>query len=711
MDRTDIKIAESSAEELIGQLSVLPLDVQLRRVLEFLSTIDEYTEQLAQLTSQVWAYLVQNELWKAGSMTLEEVKAIINWPEVCKRIVRYQETQKRKSRDGAGIQKHWSCLASEALPKEIRPTYMSANLLRHLYRLSKICPELERAQTLLRDTMKGRLQKPGSYKMAYILAVDVTRAIEQAESVKEGGDGSAVADAARSDDKGTKGNSTEQIEQQHDHEQRKYKEEGCSCPASLRGLFPRPGIRLTDSEGLALLEQAQKGVGLCRLCHRHLRLLAAGGFGLYNNKGQEVICRRLNQVYRYRSKLAKLRQRNPGWFRRSQRGVMAQDVLGIYRYEQVKEADFDFEAMQVFERFAGVGSWEEWQRDGTINIPGVFSYLEQAGLRGMIDEEFAIYRHHYHALEGKPRLGWLRNMYYSLIQQLARQDPVWYALTAAARPDRGWRLVSYPYITKDTDAGGETTGFLHMDLDVSRYIADGRGGSRLSSSLSVDDEEMDGCTVVVKGMQRHIGAWYSRLLQRGWKGCGRTTNCNSSTYTAEDRKEWGEVVGVPCRAWGVRITLPQIIHGSTARSVRRRRTVLPWFMQISADHEQLEVEGCVGWSELRRCHLDLEVPRRDPSGYGPGAGVGMSRFGGSVVLGSSSALGDALVGRRKWTDPEVKRERNVLLGADARAAAEYVWGVRSRMVEQYRVAFQSMVRTEREQFGQQSYFAGVRGKE
>jgi hypothetical protein len=287
---------------------------------------------------------------------------------------------------------------------------------------------------------------------------------------------------------------------------------------------------------------------------------------------------------------------------------------------------------------------------------------------------------------------------------------VWYALTVAARPDKLWRLISYPYVTKDTDRGGEATGFLHLDLDLQAFVEDGQGSNRLTSSLSLDDEEEDGCTVVAKGFHQHIRAWFRQLLQRGWKGSGPTTNC-SSAYQAEDRAKWGEPVGVPCPAWGVRITLPQLIHGSTPVSRRRRRTILPWFMGIDQDHEKLEVPGCVGWGEVRRCHLDLEVPARDPSGYGHRLGAPRERFAGSVMLGSSSALGDALVGRRKWTDLEAMWERDTLLGGDGEAAWNYVQGVRARLVEQYLATFSSMVRAEQEQFLEKSYFvAGQQGE-
>jgi hypothetical protein len=52
------------------------------------------------------------------------------------------------------------------------------------------------------------------------------------------------------------------------------------------------------------------------------------------------------------------------------------------------------------------------------------------------------------------RMGWMCTMYYSLIQQLVRMDSVWYTMTAAARDDKQWILIAYPYITKDTDDEG-----------------------------------------------------------------------------------------------------------------------------------------------------------------------------------------------------------------------------------------------------------------
>jgi hypothetical protein len=77
------------------------------------------------------------------------------------------------------------------------------------------------------------------------------------------------------------------------------------------------------------------------------------------------------------------------------------------------------------EVFAEKGSWPTWPAHGTTNVPGAFSHLDQPDFRYTIETESAIYRRHYRTPEGVSRLGWIRNMYYNMLQQLANQDPVW----------------------------------------------------------------------------------------------------------------------------------------------------------------------------------------------------------------------------------------------------------------------------------------------
>ena len=50
---------------------------------------------------------------------------------------------------------------------------------------------------------------------------------------------------------------------------------------------------------------------------------------------------------------------------------------------------------------------------------------------------------------------------------------------------------------------------------------------------------------------------------------------------------------------------------------------------------------------------------------------------------SSSALCDALIGRRKWNDPFVIMEAQLVLGKDDEAAMKYIDETRKKLVDNY----------------------------
>ena len=79
--------------------------------------------------------------------------------------------------------------------------------------------------------------------------------------------------------------------------------------------------------------------------------------------------------------------------------------------------------------------------EGTLTIPGMFSWLEEGvvvdsryepGIKHLIDSEWPIYFHHQRPINAVSNDGWLRNMLYGVIQQVVRQDlGHWLAYVAA----------------------------------------------------------------------------------------------------------------------------------------------------------------------------------------------------------------------------------------------------------------------------------------
>ena len=89
-----------------------------------------------------------------------------------------------------------------------------------------------------------------------------------------------------------------------------------------------------------------------------------------------------------------------------------------------------------------------------------------------------MYRHHIHKIKGNSNLGWQRYQIHSLSQQLMRQDLYYYVAYTALRPDRWWRLISYPYYTKYT-VPGDQTFFRHIDINIKRLISEERGANMI----------------------------------------------------------------------------------------------------------------------------------------------------------------------------------------------------------------------------------------
>ena len=427
----------------------------------------------------------------------------------------------------------------------------------------------------------------------------------------------------------------------------------CSCHTLLRQKLDGTHGLLEDKEGLLLVSTAIR-CRLDRLCHFHLRKLAKSSIGLKNNITGAKIIHRLSLVNRYGRRLQQMRASYPNWFVKERRPPTKVDRLGVYQYSAVALPPFQLDCRRILERFAGPGSWEIWEKEGTLIIPNVFDFLNKPDILQIINQEFAMYQHHSIPKAGRPRQGWCRNMYYSLVQQLIRQDPIWYSLCAALQGKS--ELISHPYIAKDANPG-EKTGFLHLDINVNKYSEYlGDTLHLLSSSVSLDNEVTDGCTVVVPGFHHHIHEWFRMVKARGASADGCTTDC-SSIYRKEDQQTWGKPQPVPCPAFSLRITRPDIIHGSTNLAPVRRRTLFAWYRAIGADHETLEGEGSLTWSDLAVCHRDLVIPLEEPSGQHLKHPVPREPFPGAVVLPPVAALGDALLGRRRWTDPMVIKER------------------------------------------------------
>ena len=118
--------------------------------------------------------------------------------------------------------------------------------------------------------------------------------------------------------------------------------------------------------------------------------------------------------------------------------------------------------------------------------------------------------------------------------------------------------------------------------------------------------------------------------------------------------------------------MPYLPHGSHGPATATRRTFLPWYIRIQDDHEQLEVNKAGTYLMISAAYREQTAPSALPSGFPNRYGAIPYAFPAGTQLTGLGEISDALVGRIKWTDPNVQMVRTILLGSNMERSREYI---------------------------------------
>src|SRR6185295_14398982 len=177
-----------------------------------------------------------------------------------------------------------------------------------------------------------------------------------------------------------------------------------------------------------------------------------------------------------------------------------------------------------------------------------------------------------------------------------------------------------------------------------------------------------------------------------------------SMLTAEDQKKYGSWTSQPVPAVRVRSSLPHLPHCSIGPSPGTRRTLFPWFVKIQDDEEHLEMIEAGTWSSNAAHYRDLTAPEATAIGNHHRHAYTDYRWPASVPLHGLRPISDALVGRRRWTDPIIIRDRNILLRSDRTAFEALIEAWRKNAVARFKEVWEVMVAEEIRSFGYKFFF-------
>jgi hypothetical protein len=488
---------------------------------------------------------------------------------------------------------------------------------------------------------------------------------------------------------------------------RKTKETKCGCSSDVDQVWQATIMKnrpYSMDFNLKLLKRMQ---GYRHVCYVHAKAVG-GHMGLRVKQLKEgSLKERLALLHERRLEIGDIKVNSStfSWFRMKNRPSRASDALGPYKFmhKQTPES-FEFDEAEVLRKARiSSGQMDTWIEEGSVNLD-TFKWWFECGIGEIVLAEFDMYRHHLREINGKDNYGWLRSMLYSIGQQLMRQDPLYYATYTALRPDKQWRLVTYPYYAKYA-VEGDKTYFRHIDLNIPELLKNSRGANMIQGSVSLDDEDETNCTVILPGMQHKMSEWWDRVVERKQETDGFVHRITDRMFTKKDAEELGvDWKKVPCSRGQARITIPQLPHGADGPSTGTRRTMLPWFVGLQGDLATLEVVEGGTWEMLSKAHRDMTAPEFTPSGLANRYGAIPYRFPAAVEVAGLGALSDALVCRRKWDSLAVLKDRDTLLLGNTRAFEKYIDEWRKKAVVVAEEAFALVREQEMAVFGEKSYF-------
>jgi len=731
-----VQVANTSLEETFDMLLRNKTRLQQQEALEKIIQHGMHEDELlGDIITYAWDKIVSHSLWDTKYLGLEELEKLVHYDILNGIISKHKRVNRRRLQYLKIIVANWNMPATGIFTNAIWPAHKGRDFLWRLSQLSGMIKHSLAVEELGKILDAESVKPPHPawtcivgpatiVKLMDKLGRNIKPTLTPGLSCGKGKEGQQlstvkVEDSSDSGSGDSRPFDRDELEGRHNRGKLDSREDrqldpkrplqcGCGrkCGPILTKIPPKGIVAdLDDAERVHLLETSH-ALGWARFCQPHLRRLASGWLGMRNNKKNVILLRRLNMAFKYRSDLDLFRAKQQKYFRQGSRPKGIVDRLGLFKYTPHPPQQFIFNPEQVFRRFSKQpDAWDTFQRDGTVNIDRVFDYLlKDPGIAKIIDEEFNMYLFHVRDEQdgSVARHGWLRHMFYAIIQQAIRVDPYYYALMAAARPDEKTELISYPYYAK-YQVKGETTGFAHFDINVAKYVENGRGGNIIQGSLSLDDEDENGCTLLVPGFNHYIHEWWAGVQAQNKDRSGRTTNAKN-IYSKDDAARFGKMVPAPCKAGAVRISKPTIIHGSTPHARGIRRTLFPWFCGIREDHSTLDLPESETWAQVASCHQSMEAPMKSTSGEGFRYGRPAFPFPGVTRLCSTSMIGDALIGGRRWDDPRVREQRAILLGDDDEAALALADGIRSKIKAEIPASWPYVRKAEKDAYRERSFF-------
>lgn len=266
------------------------------------------------------------------------------------------------------------------------------------------------------------------------------------------------------------------------------------------------------------------------------------------------------------------------------------------------------------------------------------------------------------------------------------------------------RLISYSYYAKYAQSKNYTL-FRHIDMNVMIYLNDDHDDNIIQDSISLDDEEIDECTIIVSRFHKNIRNWWHKIENRERILNNHVTDLNK-IWLKEDADLYEDFVFVSCSRDVVRITFSKISHDSIAHSNQNiRKTMLSWYVDVDENELIVNNEKSNQWLDLIKSHLTHETFKLTSFDLKNRYDVISYRFSPSTQLNSQSSMTNAIVCKIIWKNLMILTQAAMLFERNRERIQEIILTHRFETLKAFKIAFQDVRLIEKLLYENSAYFS------
>ncbi len=169
----------------------------------------------------------------------------------------------------------------------------------------------------------------------------------------------------------------------------------------------------------------------------------------------------------------------------------------------------------------------------------------EMSIDNMILKKFDMCLYHQHERNDQLNKSWLKTMFYSLSQQIIKQDIEYWTLYACLCLNLNTQLVFYLYYVKYVLLN-DSTFFYHIDMNVFKYLKDEYKSNIILEFVSLNDKNIYDYTEIMSEFHKHIENWWKKIeIQE--KASNDHVHDLEKIYLKENIIEYEDFVSISCQ--------------------------------------------------------------------------------------------------------------------------------------------------------------------